>query len=98
VHALYYAHCTAGITEALVTMGANDFRSFVVGYFVELSIAILQRLYLDPAREELSKLWPRWRMLLRRRLSRRRRMTREEKAKVRFLEIYLLLIASFKLL
>jgi hypothetical protein len=76
-------------------MGANDFRSFVVGYFVELSIAILQRLYLDPAREELSKLWPRWRMLLRRRLSRRRRMTREEKAKVRFLEIYLLLIASF---
>jgi hypothetical protein len=67
-------------------MGANDFRSFVVGYFVELSIAILQRLYLDPAREELSKLWPRWRMLLRRRLSRRRRMTREEKAKVKFLE------------
>jgi hypothetical protein len=74
-------------------MGANDFRSFVVGYFVELSIAILQRLYLDPAREELSKLWPRWRMLLRRRLSRRRRMTREEKAKVKFLEISSLLNA-----
>jgi hypothetical protein len=69
-----------GVTEALVTMGANDFRDFIVSFFVELSLMMLERLYLDPGLKRASKLWPRWRMLLRRKLSKRRRMTREEKA------------------
>ncbi|CAM9682036.1 unnamed protein product, partial [Discosporangium mesarthrocarpum] len=70
-----------GITEALVTMGADDFKDFVVSFFVELSIMMMERLYLDPGAKEIWKLWPRWRMIIRRKFSRRRRMTREEKAK-----------------
>ncbi|CAM9801782.1 unnamed protein product [Chrysoparadoxa australica] len=69
-----------GITEALVTMGADDFQDFIVSFFVELNIMILERLYLDPAMKEAAKLWPRWRMILKRKFTSRRRMTREEKA------------------
>ncbi|CAM9426180.1 unnamed protein product, partial [Ectocarpus fasciculatus] len=70
-----------GITEQLVTMGAEDFKDFVVSFFVELSVMMLERLYLDPGTKEMSKLYPRWRMMWKRRFSRRRRMTREDKAK-----------------
>ncbi|CAM9190967.1 unnamed protein product, partial [Laminaria digitata] len=70
-----------GITEQLVTMGAEDFKDFVVSFFVELSVMMLERLYLDPGVKEMSKLYPRWRMMWRRRFSRHRRMTREDKAK-----------------
>lgn len=69
------------LTMILVTMGASDFVEFVSSYFFELSVMILERLYLDPFIANCMKLWPRWRMMLIRRFGRRRRMTREDKAK-----------------
>lgn len=69
------------VSEALITMGASSFVDFTLSYFMELAVLMLERLYLDPGLKEIAKLWPRWRMILRRKFGKRKRMTREEKAK-----------------
>lgn len=68
------------VTEGLITMGADDFSDFILSYFVELCVMVVERLYLDPGLGEISKLWPRWMMQLKRSYGSNRRMTREEKA------------------
>merc|ERR1712023_376957 len=65
----------------LVTLGASDFMDFTMSYFVELAVMILERLYLDPVMKETAKPWPRWKMMIKRRFAKKRRMTREQKAK-----------------
>merc|ERR1719473_835747 len=51
-----------------------------MSYFVELAVMVLERLYLDPVMKEAGKLWPRWRMMIKRRFKKKRRMTRQQKA------------------
>ncbi|CAE7578936.1 unnamed protein product, partial [Symbiodinium microadriaticum] len=68
------------VTEGLITMGADDFSDFILSYFVELCVMVVERLYLDPGLGEINKLWPRWMMQLKRSYGSNRRMTREEKA------------------
>ncbi len=70
-----------GVMGALMAMGAENFRDFTFSFFMELSVMMLQRLFFDPMLKYISRRWPRWRMLLRHKLSHRRKMTREEKAK-----------------
>ena len=69
------------ISEMLVTMGAEDFTEFVSSYFIELSIMIFERIYLDPGMKHVAKLWPKWKMMLKRRFTQKRHMTREQRAR-----------------
>jgi hypothetical protein len=66
--------------EGLMTMGADSFSSFILSYFVELCVMVIERCYLDPSIAEMTKLWPRWAMQFKRAYGSNRRMTREEKA------------------
>jgi hypothetical protein len=68
------------VIEGLITMGADSFSDFILSYFVELCVMVIERCYLDPGIGEISKLWPRWEMQMRRYFGSNRRMTREEKA------------------
>ena len=72
-----------GISEMLVTLGASDFMDFTMSYFVELAVMILERLYLDPLMKETAKLWPRWKMMIKRRFAKKRRMTRRKRQRKR---------------
>ena len=67
------------VTEILVTMGASDFMDFTFSYFVELCVMLMERLYLDPGLKQLTKLWPRWHMLFKRKFAKRKRLTRAQK-------------------
>ncbi|GMH75260.1 hypothetical protein TL16_g06700 [Triparma laevis f. inornata] len=67
------------VSEILVTMGASDFMDFTFSYFVELSVMIIERLYLDPALKTGWKLLPRWQMIFRRKFAKRKRLTRAQK-------------------
>jgi len=67
------------VSEILVTMGASDFMDFTFSYFVELSVMVMERLYLDPALKTITKYWPKWRMQLVRRFAKRKRLTRAQK-------------------
>mmetsp|Transcript_751 Transcript_751/g.1598 ORF Transcript_751/g.1598 Transcript_751/m.1598 type:complete len:1761 (+) Transcript_751:28-5310(+) len=67
------------VSEILVTMGASDFMDFTFSYFVELSVMIIERLYLDPALKTGWKLLPRWKMIFRRKFAKRKRLTRAQK-------------------
>jgi len=69
------------VTEIMVTMGASDFMDFVISYFVELSMCILERLFLDPWLKHVSKMMPKWQMQIKRKFEKRRNMTREQRAK-----------------
>ena len=64
-----------------MTMGAASFVEFTVSFMIDLSITTIDRLYLGPGISWITMLWPRWRMMLRRKFKSRRRMTREDKAK-----------------
>ena len=68
------------IVELLITMGADDFTDFTVAYFVELAMAILERLYLEPGIKAVLALMPKWKIQLRRRFRRNKvLMTREQR-------------------
>jgi hypothetical protein len=69
------------VTEMLVTMGASSFIDFVTSYFIELTIMIFERILLDPGMKHIAKLWPKWRMMLKRRFAKKRHMTREQRAR-----------------
>merc|ERR1711871_737299 len=68
-------------TEIVVTMGAADFIDFIVSYFVELGMMVVERVFLDPYLKKGLKLWPKWRMQVKRRFAKRRNMTREQRAR-----------------
>ena len=36
------------VTEFIMTMGAEDFRSFIVSYFIESGIVVISRVYVGP--------------------------------------------------
>ena len=68
------------VTKSVVTMGASDFVEFMLSHFIELSVTVLERLYLDPWLKNILHLLPRWKMMFRRTLSKKKRLTRSEKA------------------
>jgi hypothetical protein len=68
------------VTELLITMGAADFTDFVLAYFVELSMSIVERLYIDPALKAVVVLWKKWVIQCRRVFRKNRVMlTREQR-------------------
>jgi hypothetical protein len=40
------------ITEFVMTMGAEDFRAFILSYFIETVICLVNRVYIGPLVEE----------------------------------------------
>ena len=68
------------VSEILITMGASDFIDFTLSFFVELSVMIIERLYLDPGLRTLMASWPKYKLMIRRKFRKRRRMNREQKA------------------
>jgi len=64
----------------MTTMGASNFSQFLLSYFAGLYMTILERLYVAPFIGDIMSLWPRWSMMLQRRIRGNKRMTREEKA------------------
>jgi hypothetical protein len=48
------------VTSLLMTMGAANFTSFVVAYFVELAMNLGLRLYIDPGVNAVLSLIPKW--------------------------------------
>jgi hypothetical protein len=69
------------VTEAMITMGADDFSDFTLSFFVEMAISMIERLYIESAIQNMMRQWPKWKMQLRRKYRHKKRMTREEKAK-----------------
>ena len=69
------------VTEFMVTMGAATLVDFITSYFVELLLMILERVILDPGLKYIAKLWPKWKMMLKRRFAKKRHMTREQRAR-----------------
>ncbi len=68
------------VTEFLITMGADSFTNFVLSFFVELSMSVLERLYLDPAIKAFFVLWRKWVIQCRRAFRKNRVMlTREQR-------------------
>ncbi|DAZ97950.1 TPA: hypothetical protein N0F65_006375 [Lagenidium giganteum] len=67
-------------TESMIAMGSADFIGFTLFYFVNLSFTIIERLYFAPLVRHLSGLWPKWRLMIKRKFRKRRRRTREQKA------------------
>ncbi len=39
--------CAVGFAQGLVTFGSPDFYAFILAYFVEVALAILERVYID---------------------------------------------------
>ncbi len=89
LRAIEHEGTTVGVSLACIMWGNGStdgygsliFRDFTFSFFMELSVMMLQRLFIDPFIKFCRKRWPRWKMLLRRKLSHRKRITREEKAK-----------------
>ena len=63
------------LTAGLVTIAADDFTDFTMGYYLELIIGLIEFVYLDAFIAYMSKLVP----ALRRRISLRLRLRRREK-------------------
>ena len=47
------------VGEFLMTLGAENFQDFIVSYFIETTLVVLSRIYLDPAVEKLEHLMQR---------------------------------------
>ena len=69
------------ITEFMIGMGAANLMEFIVSYFVEMGLMVAERLIFDPGLKHIAKLWPKWKMLLKRRFAKKRHMTREQRAR-----------------
>jgi len=69
------------VTEFMITMGASNLVEFLISYFVELALMMLERIIIDPGLKYIAKLWPKWKMMLKRRFSKKRHMTREQRAR-----------------
>merc|ERR1711871_1183468 len=72
---------TIEITEIMITMGSDSLTSFILCYFLELLVLILERLYIDPGMKLAAKLMPKWQMMFKRRFAKKRHMTREQRAR-----------------
>lgn len=68
------------LSETVIAMGSADFIGFTLFYFVNLSFLLMERLYFAPLLRHLWGMWPKWKLMLHRKLRKRRRRTREQKA------------------
>lgn len=68
------------LSESMIAMGSADFLGFTLFYFVNLSFLLMERLYFAPLLRHLWGMWPKWKLMIARRLRKRRRRTREQKA------------------
>ncbi|CAE7685523.1 unnamed protein product [Symbiodinium sp. KB8] len=69
------------MVEILITMGADTFTDFVTAFFIESMVMVVERIYLDPYLKMFAARIPKWKMQLRRRFMKNRRMTREQRLK-----------------
>jgi hypothetical protein len=67
-------------SESMMAMGSADFIGFTMFYFVNLTLVMLEHLYTAPLLRRMRALWPKWRLSFQRRMKKRRRRTREQKA------------------
>ncbi|KAI9998049.1 hypothetical protein PInf_002383 [Phytophthora infestans] len=67
-------------SESMMAMGSADFIGFTMFYFVNLTLVMIEHLYTAPLLRRSRALWPKWRLSLQRRMRKRRRRTREQKA------------------
>jgi len=67
------------VTEILVTIGAANLVEFTASHFIEMSIILVERLYVDPCIKAIKNLWPRWKLVIKRKFTWRRRLTRTQK-------------------
>jgi len=65
----------------MTTMGASNFVQFILSFFASLLMTILERLFIAPFLGESMELWPRWKIMIRRKLRGKKRITRAEKEK-----------------
>lgn len=68
------------LSESMIAMGSADFLGFTLFYFVNLSFLLMERLYFAPLLRHLWGMWPKWKLMVARKLRKRRRRTREQKA------------------
>lgn len=68
------------LSESTIAMGSADFLGFTLFYFVNLSFLLMERLYFAPLLRHLWSMWPKWKLLMQRKLRKKRRRTREQKA------------------
>mmetsp|Transcript_12959 Transcript_12959/g.27791 ORF Transcript_12959/g.27791 Transcript_12959/m.27791 type:complete len:2710 (-) Transcript_12959:932-9061(-) len=69
------------VSEMTVTMGASDFIDFVSSYVVELGLMLVERLVMAPLLAHTILMWPKWKIMIRRRFTKRRKMSRDQRAK-----------------
>ncbi|GMF11866.1 unnamed protein product [Phytophthora lilii] len=67
-------------SESMMAMGSADFIGFTMFYFVNLTLVMIEHLYTAPLIRRMRALWPKWRLSFQRRMKKRRRRTREQKA------------------
>uniref|UniRef100_A0A7S2LSA9 IPT/TIG domain-containing protein n=1 Tax=Leptocylindrus danicus TaxID=163516 RepID=A0A7S2LSA9_9STRA len=67
------------LIEILITMGASDFVDFTFTYFVVLSMMIIERMYIGPVVKYMKIFWPRWKMILQRKMFRKTIRTPKQK-------------------
>jgi len=44
------------IVEFVMTMGANDFKSFIISYFISYTVTMMNRIFIGPLVEKLEAL------------------------------------------
>lgn len=67
------------VVSNMATMGANDFAQFILSYFIQVIMNLLERMYVAPFAMRQFLIWPRNRFILNK-IFRRQRLTREQKA------------------
>jgi hypothetical protein len=79
---LYIAPMVAAsvVISNMTTMGASSFSQFVLSFFADLMMTFIERLYFAPLITQVMMMYPKWRLMLKRRFRGAKRMTRDEKA------------------
>merc|ERR1711871_482776 len=67
------------ITEIMITMGASSLVDFITSFGVESCVMVAERLYLDPGLKKMVTYFPKWRLQLKKKFQKRRRMTRVQR-------------------
>jgi hypothetical protein len=70
---------TLQLTEILITMGAASFTDFIIAYFVEASVMMFERIYLDPNVKSLKAHWPLLMARLGQSTRKSKKLTREQR-------------------
>ncbi|KDO29856.1 hypothetical protein SPRG_19735 [Saprolegnia parasitica CBS 223.65] len=70
-----------GLTELIITLAAPDFYGFLMGLIAMQCFMIMERLFVNPWIEDINRLMPKWKLQFHRTFRKKRRRTREQKAK-----------------